>query len=383
MKGIFRKLFRYPLADTYMLLSFVLSFFALIFGMSIISAAFALDEDTRKYTYGSSVLVKLEISEQDKILPLNFWEDVTEGLQGIVTLQDVNVSSDFDGNMRLANIVLCANEPFCFPVTKRCETQEETLKKENNLQPEELYVEEARIVLGKQQTKISKEIDGVWYASINGGLYQVIAQVGLPSSELFDYVVLLSYSSLDQLTRERLNTGRSFSITLESNKCDVEVVYRKLEQNLEKYSYVELARSKVIRNAGYGIDVSQSSIYFILYAFCMINCIIAAEFWLWKRHGEVVVRKVLGATDGEIFKILYKQMLQIACCSLLICFLGEHFLKPYAEEFLEIRMMSLSMSNLFVLIVLLLFSCAIVILTLHRCVERMNPTEVLKMMGDE
>ena len=361
-----RALFRYPLSDMYMFLSLMLSFIAFYLGFSITASVFDRNVDQENYSYKNTYEAEIEFFTTEKVELL----EIFEGCKGNITIRDVEMSSEAEEAMQLVDVVLVVNEDFIYQYTNGKKVKASD------------YSKKSGALIGKEQKNKIITKNGVQYISLNGELYQVAGYTGVSTSDIFDYLLILDYKSLGELSLERLYSANKFLFHFESNYNDMYASCSKMQKNAESLGIDVVAQPISIYIADdYGSEKSESVMYYTLFVFCIINCVIAAEFWLSKRWREIAIRNIFGEENKNLFSHIYYSLLRIGGISAFFCFAIQWGVRLSGGKILGISI-RLSFSNLLISVAVLIGVTLVITLNLMRKVNKISAIEALAIIEE-
>ena len=147
----------------------------------------------------------------------------------------------------------------------------------------------------------------------------------------------------------------------------------------DKFTNIKVTTSSL--DDGYGgmsstINVLMiSSLVFIV---AIVNIFAMTLFWIIDRRKEIAVRKVLGYTDGDIIKMILKEMLMISTMSMLIALLLQCLLNIIISNVLKIDM-TIRLNNLITSFGVIIASILITSIVPVNLILKIKLTEILNL----
>ena len=354
---------RYPLSDGYLFFSLVLSFLALYMGLSIRVSDFVLKLDEEAYHYKNEKEVTLYNRGGGA---LNIYEMV-EGCRCVVIMSQVPISNDTIKSGQLIDVLLNAKEDLLFPGQNGKRINYTTLMDKPN-----------SVVMGFEQVKDAERKDnGEKVVRLNGKEFMIVEITHLSSSELFDYTFLINARGLDKQDMDEITGQMEISLFLGSDVYDVSEDIRQMKENLKKTgadAQLVVGASSISRT--FGIEEGEDRFYFLLYAFCMIHCLVSAEFWLWSRKNELAIRRVLGAETKDIFFVLMKACFAITAQAAVLCFALQWAVAKLGSKMLHIYL-RFDMWSAFSIFAFVCISAFVIAAYMTMRISRMTCTEAL------
>lgn len=264
-----------------MLVGYVISFFVIFNGVSMYLSFKDANDIVSKQRYKNTTV--LELSE------ITFADVYVEALTMLpcrVVLQDVMLFSDTEYIVRNVEVII--------------------------RDPESEEIGECMIGDALAQYLIHK--DGKNYYSLEGTLYEIDKVIDGKGGDL-SYLIRIPYDMLNEDTKDVLSQGLSFTTTvLESNELDTSKCKKELEQLLATNGEPGASLNTIYLEDNQELK-SESKLGFYLcifaYVFCMVNCIIVCEFWLFQRRKEIAVRRACHFNHKMIGRQLLIDMMKI------------------------------------------------------------------------
>lgn len=288
----FRHIFRYRLGAVYMLVGYILSFVVIFNGISIyLSAKDAMNAvEPYRYIYETELAPALNV-------PVSAYVEAAETLQCNVTAKDVLMFSDKEYATKCVQVVLRGSE---------------------GEQP-------MGCVIGNALEQYVVHQNGKSYYSLEGDLYEV-SEVIDGKGSILSYRISVPYEMLKENALQAMEESFFFaSVLLESNMVDTEEAKSELEAGLSDLTGSTVTMRRIpMESDGQALpQESRLGIYLCIcaYVFCMVNCIIVCEFWLFQRRKEIAIRRAFHFNDRKIRNMLLFDMMciiAVACVIYLI-----------------------------------------------------------------
>ncbi len=323
-------LFRYRGADLYMLLGYLMAFLALFLALSMFEDAWDYNSDRKKYSYASTYHAK--VYQEDK----NVEEWLPEISEGNVTLAGVSffVSTDKDSFSMPVDIVVQKKEKIPYL---------EGLKGTGG------------IILGRAVA----DVFGVSVGDAVEILHEkvaVAAILGANKSEYCDGMAILMYEDCGSVLKNALRGIGAFTLRFESNKVDAHELFLEFADHAKvRDAGVETEGIYGEADSGYGMDMTALTFYILIYAFAMLNCVIASDMWVYVRKDEVAIKQCQGYSLGRLCENLIAQSLRIGVFAVAVCFLVQKGLTLIGSSLLGIEL-HISLRNVLILAVMTVFT---------------------------
>lgn len=287
-------IFRYRLGAVYMLAGYVLSFVVVFNGISIFLSAQDARHAVQQYQYINET--KLETALE---VPVQAYVEAAKGLSCNVTAQNVFMFSDEERVTRCVQVVL--HNPEREPRTG--------------------------CVIGDALEQYVLQKDGKRFYSLEGELYEVSEVIEGKDSEL-SFLVSIPFEMLQEAALRAMEDHFMFAnISLESNVADTNEEKARFDVALSDLTGSQITLRWIpLENAQEMDEESRLGLYLCIcaYIFCMANCIIVCEFWIFQRRKEIAVRRAYCFGDERIKRMLFFDMMGIiaAACAVYLVLHG-------------------------------------------------------------
>ncbi len=293
------KVFRHKQSDSFMCLSFLLTFVVAVIAMGYLNDAFSREISEQEHSYQNSVTVYVSNEQGFDDAFLEYLEQ--RDIQGIMMISEFTVSVDKADVEYTANIVVAGNEG---------------IKYYNKEYHSINLLQTGGVVIGKNIASFTQNDE----ISLDDTLFRVTGVEKDNGEEFYENVVYIPISHISEYMKNKILSEETVTIIMASDKADVYNQWSKIDKELkEQYKTIS---TQIQRSSG---DLQQEEqdgregYYVLLYLFCLMNCIAAADFWISERYREIAIRKAFGYHTGQLFWCLYKEFVKIAAFSMLGC----------------------------------------------------------------
>lgn len=352
-----RNFLRYPVSGIYMLLAMLLTFIALFKGVALYNQLMAGVQDGDKYGYIYGADVNLNVQSENIS-----YKKLFEGISSNAYVQ-VNMGLDKE------------NASYLVQIYYNMEDNKMTFLEGS--MPSKAGVKEgtAAVVIGKHHKKYCEISDGKRYISINGEKYLVTGIVGSKNSDYLDYNVITEYQYLAKEATKQIATDFISDAAIESDNSlyeDIEII----KENANAIG-VDVEVVETFANSNAYNDDGLTSMYTFMYVFCLVNCVVASEFFVWERYNEIIIRKTYGFKTLDIFSVLFKDVLKLSGVAGILGMIINLIIN-YFEYGLDRMFSNISFEYLAMSLFMVLVSCfVIVLLPLYKAAKIM-PAQLLK-----
>ncbi len=348
---------RYPVSGIYMLLAMLLTFIALFKGVELYNKLMAGVEDQHKYGYIYEAKVTINELNEDMT-----YEELFKGVSSNAYVETNMGMDEENASYRMKIYFNIDDIKLAF--------LEGTM-------PSNAGVETgtAAIVIGQHHKQYSKVLNGKRYISINGEDYLVTGIVGNKNSDYFDYLLITEFQYLTNEAKKQLSTDFASDISIQSDNGlgkDKDVII-----NNAKKMNIDVSVTEVYSNGDAYNDDGLTSMYTFMYVFCLINCIIASEFFVWERYDEIIIRKAYGFRNIDIFNILFKDVLKLSAVAGSLGMMINIVIN-YFEYGFDKMLSNMSVEYLAMSLFMVLLSCIVIsMLPLYK-MSKIMPAQLLK-----
>ncbi|MBU3127647.1 ABC transporter permease [Clostridium tagluense] len=116
----------------------------------------------------------------------------------------------------------------------------------------------------------------------------------------------------------------------------------------------------------------------LIFIVSIVNIIAMTLFWILDKRKEIAVRKVLGFTDGDIIKLIIKEMLELGVISIFFSFMFQAVLNIFISNLLKINMI-IEINNILISITVVLVSILITSIIPIKVILKVKLTEILSL----
>ena len=279
----------------FIMIGIMVSFFAFLNGMDLFWCVKAAINEANEFRYESEIVIRVSDHPNNKEL-LKKLEDIP----GNIKFAEYLVYLDKEKNYHLSDIIIKQDEDIMYPLVKG-RFPKSGSKKE--------------VTIGKEILPYCTEKEGEQYLEIEGEEYLVVGIVGGAVSNALDGKVILSYNSLDSVLQNRILNQGEWEILCSSNQQDLEphvkqFCSRCLSQDKPYYMDYEALEQR--QKMDVKTTSESGSFYWAICGFAIVNCIVVSEFWILRRKQEMLVRKIWGYTNFQIFLLMFKELICIS-----------------------------------------------------------------------
>lgn len=335
------KLSRHKKSDMFMCLSFFVTFFILFVVLSYMNKIMNAEENEELHSYVSQC--NLVVTQGTEKMDLNKVLEQADGLHGLIIIDDVGMAVDSSGKEYLTSVILFNDEGYKYS------TYGDKLGYADKSSDKD-------VVIGKDFSEYVNNNK----ISLDGVEYSVVAVDYNKSDSEYDYSILTWYEDITEFTKEKIESSEALSIRILSDRYQATEIFNNLKDIItgiypDSRVYIE---ENEISLENYN-ETAYVEYYFMVYLFCVLNCMIAAQFWIMERKREIAIRKAYGFSSMKIFKILYLEFTKIATISMGICFVFKVLTDKISNKAFVFE---LSVFNLLFLVVAILLTSLVAIL---------------------
>ncbi|AEE95840.1 ABC transporter permease [Mahella australiensis] len=312
LKRSFKHLFRYPISTIYIILGLLVAFMALFDGVNIYSQVLGKANDDGQYNYKYAMYLQIDTQGGGK----NNIKDLISDRKVNVKICNFAVWPEGSKGMPYMDIILTNNE------------KEKYVLKEGRLPDDaEIKARENVVLVGDSYlSKLTRDNKGNRFITINGSRYKVVGIMDNNISPAFSANLVTFYECLSDDMKQKILNSPHLDLMIESDSEDVYPVCEQIKADI-------LKRDPQAVIEGYKVDYKEQqaeaaklqlaqspvNIYFLIYFFAIINCIIVSEFWIEQRKREIAIRKAFGMSNLQIIGMLFREMLGISCFAAILC----------------------------------------------------------------
>lgn len=288
IRQFFTDVFRYRLGAIYMLIGYVLSFVVIFNGSALYWASEDAAKAARAEQYQHCTVVMTEYG-----IPLADYLEAAKSVQCNVSLRDVPMFLDAGSVTRLIRVGLAKPEG---DAINGC-------------------------MIGDALVQYTTQQDGQMYLSLDGSTYAVSkvrdGKGGSVSEDIY-----LPYSMLSGHDKTVIQDNLIMAeIVFESNELDTEQQRRQFENALSDLRGGTVRLQSDYTEMDTGVPAaSKAGIIMCIFAylFCLVNCIVVCEFWLYQRRHELAVRRAFHFRGDRIIGLLFQDMIRIVMLACMI-----------------------------------------------------------------
>lgn len=292
----FKKWFRYPISATSLVILFLISFFS-IYKISDYQRQIYEEEQVQanaEFRHTTSFTVNEESTD---------WADRLKELPVCASIENVHAFMDTSRNTAPVSILLPSQLMPKYPLISGSMQDEGS---------------DPVIILGQGLHEFTYKKDGVTYFDIEGEPYRVIAYIGSNRSDILDEKKVVYSDRLGSRLRKLVSEKQireGLTIKVGSDEEDTDLL---LMDDLFIQNAYQGMKGKVLGNNVVVNRDSPSPYIFAACLFCMANAVIVSELWLYERRKEIVVRVENGFTHGQLYWLMYKDVLRLSFFSALL-----------------------------------------------------------------
>lgn len=338
IKNIF---FRYGVSNVYMIVVMLLAFVAMFKGMDIYNQLQAGIEDKERYAYANECTFGIAADNSGKF-------DISSVAKGVESNLYIDHTCVIDKE----------GEAYRMKVYLNTDKIKESFIEGGMPDKSAISSNTPAVVIGQNFKKYTYMDGGKRYISINGTHYLVSGIVGSRYSDYLDNSVITLYDTLPEAEKNIILSSYYYTLVLQSDG-KIAGDYDKIYENVANLKNCSVSDYQAEKNTVHNSD-GTDKIYFLMYIFCMVNCVIAAEFFAYERQEEIAVRKTYGFSTAGIFAVVFKDVLKLAALSAVLGLLI-NFLINMASHSLEGAIRTLSLQYLGMALVMVVFSAFVII----------------------
>lgn len=301
-----RRMFRHKLVDIYMVICIFISVMTIFIGVDEYNKNIKLleDEETYSYRYACQIVLnRRDLSNRD-FKRIDFEE--IKGLSDKINIfaEDCNAYVDGAG-LTLIDRIIGLNDKSCFPLVKGSYDNSTVYKNPS-------------VIVGKAIYETNGKSDIIEIDSVT---YDIVGVMASDKTDILDHKIYVIYSSEDKKTHELFDNYSTVFLGLYAMDSAGYDDFSKVEKYLERYKddwSIDVSSAEGnIANAG--VDKTNEMLQYALYFFALLNTVFAAILWVRVRMDKIVISKVYGMSDSDVFLGLLKEILAVTALAGVIC----------------------------------------------------------------
>ncbi len=153
---------------------------------------------------------------------------------------------------------------------------------------------------------------GTEYLTIGGKKYKIAGVLGNRKSDFWDSKIYILYNGMDAESKRELSGGIRVSLLAQTDDADKLSEIEKIRDIVNNTNGVALcdisAMSDIVE---YKVTYLDTKMGMMFYAFAIVNCLIAVEFWVYARREEIVISKIYGMSNDMIYKRMFLDIMKL------------------------------------------------------------------------
>lgn len=318
------RVFRYPFADTFLLFGFFIAFLALYVALSIIQDVENYEKDASAFGYKRTGVMCVSGDQ------FGFeWKEKIEGCSAVITDYMIVLESESKSILTSMDIVLSS---------------------EASPKIYSLNVAMKGVFIGRAVAEALSVHQGET-VTINAVPYEVSQVIKTENSGYLDNMVMIDYDSLQAESLAMLSEEKEWEVLIGTDHDVPQQIYDQLIAELKKdypncsFSFVEGQEDK--DNIP---PKTEGLFYFLIYAFALLNCMVAADLWMHVRKKEIAVKRGVGYSLFQLYRDFFWQSFRLCSLSALICYVIQKVFSLLGGSFLGIHL-HFSAYNLMIIVV--------------------------------
>lgn len=319
---IFRKTFRYPVADFFLLFSYFIAFITLFISVSIFEKQWNFDEDKTRYAFADTYYASVHRDDG-----IGEWK--VDPQEGCVIVEGLGVTLSKGGTelSSIAGVILGKTELPSYIQGKM---------------PEEGLV----IGSGVANALGVNEGDAVL---VDDDYYTVGTILKDGGSDYLSGIILFDYKRLHVRFKNKMLRLSDWDIAVSTSKGDAFAVYNRLKKAVDGENPEIVFTGKFgEQDENYGKTSTAAWYYMLLYLFALFQCVVAADLWIHVRQYEIAVKACHGYSSRDIFKDLFVQSFRLCSLVAVFCFAMQRILTVFGKKLFGVSL-SVSPRNLLIL----------------------------------
>ena len=289
--------FRHKRSDTFMCLSL---FFAFVVCWIVIGTFEALNGSKRiqrNHLYDSAWEVIIDTKE---FIDLPAVALAMRNLHGVVMVEDISIPVDCRGEEFLGRGVLF---------------QDEGIKYSAGGESISSVFLNGGVLIGSdfEEGVVSGEI------SLGSEMYGVAGIEHAKWRSIYDHSLIVPYDKISETIQKTAFQSGVVSVVFLSDAYNAEEIAASFMEALQSRGGNTFLGAREYRTVIDGEGEGGFLFFYLLaYAFCIGNCVVAAELWALERKKEIAVRRAFGFSARQINRCLFREFLKLSLLSLLL-----------------------------------------------------------------
>ena len=296
-------IFRHKKSDLFLCLSFLLTFLICVLLVGELDRVQGENDCAEYRSYRRKIGIAYNPSTEVKV-DIDRITAALEGQNGLVWLTGVALGVDSTGMEWSGNIFLWGTEAYKYVADGDKAAS---------------FLPDSAAIIGSGLEDCLTE-DGK--LSVDGTLFPAGAVDYEKWTEDYENFLMLPYGLCSSYTKSKLSDALMLNFVIASDTGDAEAIYGIISELLrEEDPDAYMFRNNL--NFGETDSGTESSvlIYVLSYLYCIINCIIAGEFYLSERRKEFAVCLAVGYTAAGLWKRVFGELLKLAAVAAIPCLL--------------------------------------------------------------
>lgn len=296
-----KRIIRYPLADGYMLFSYIIAYVALFFSLTLSSDIRDFDHDMDRYTYKSTYDFTMKAKSSEAGI-----ESVLSNRSGLIQIEDfpVFLTMDEEKLNTYCSLLLKGDDFSPLPVLQG--DINDFLKEKGSVAVGKLFTQSYHLKIGDTIT-------------IGTDPYRVVAVIGTENSDYLSDSLWISYDMAYDGIISTLRNMDQYHIRYLNNDGSAYNEYLETYNTYNGSDWDIVPIGGVKQKASDYVDM-RGLIYFGIYAFSLLQCVIASELWVYVRKYEIAVRRALGFSQRQLIYVMFCQLLRVSLFAVFLCY---------------------------------------------------------------
>ena len=296
-----------------MIATFCLTFFVVISLIQIENKQRVAAEQMEKEHYANNCIFQYQVIEGEEVnSKLQFKKlNITQG--NVIIIYNTVVGNSY--SIAPIHMVISSNEPLV-----------EELAKGRFPKKSEISHGRKCVVVGEGLLRLAEKKGKKSEIMIDSVPYEIIGVLKDITGDGTDNRIIVFSDCLDERSILGLNGEYYFGIEYGSNQGEIEQL-EELQEWLfqfaspEHFAVVEekeMQKFNDMRTLEQMLAQYKKFVFYGLFGFCMIACLVVSSTWTKRRHTEMVIRKAFGSSFGRIVVVVLRDLSIMMGISLLI-----------------------------------------------------------------